>query len=184
MKIIFKIILIFLLLINQSYSEIIKDFKISGNKRISDATIILFSKLKKNEEINDNDLNNVIKELYSTNYFKDVKISLNNQILEIHVEENPIVQSLIFNGIKKSSIISTFKDNITLTEKSPFIENVVKKDETRIINILRSNGYYFSIVSSKIIINDNHTVDLIYDVDLGKMAHIKNIKFIGDKIVN
>jgi len=181
MKIIFKIILIFLLLINQSYSEIIKDFKISGNKRISDATIILFSKLKKNEEINDNDLNNVIKELYSTNYFKDVKISLNNQILEIHVEENPIVQSLIFNGIKKSSIISTFKDNITLTEKSPFIENVVKKDETRIINILRSNGYYFSIVSSKIIINDNHTVDLIYDVDLGKMAHIKNIKFIGDK---
>ena len=62
MKIIFKIILIFLLLINQSYSEIIKDFKISGNKRISDATIILFSKLKKNEEINDNDLNNIIKE--------------------------------------------------------------------------------------------------------------------------
>ena len=181
MKIIFKIILIFFLLINQSYSEVIKDFKISGNKRISDATVILFSKLKKNEEINDNGLNKVIKDLYSTNFFKDVKISFNNQILEIIVEENPVVQSLIFNGVKKNSIISTFRDNIILTEKSPFIENVVKKDETKIINILRSNGYYFSNVNSKIIINDNHTVDLIYDVDLGKMAHIKNIKFIGDK---
>ena len=29
--------------------------------------------------------------------------------------------------------------------------------------------------------NDNYTVDLIYNIDLGKKAHIKKIKFIGDK---
>ena len=181
MNFIFKIIVLFFLLINQSYSEVIKDFKISGNKRISDATIVLFSKLKINQNINNDDLNNVIKELYSTNYFKDVKIKFNDQIVEIIVDENPLVQSLIFNGIKKSNIISALKENIILKEKSPFIKSVVKKDETNIINILRSNGFYFSNVASKILINDNHTVDLIYDVDLGKKAHIKNIKFIGEK---
>ncbi len=181
MNFIFKIILLFLLLTNQSLSEIIKDFKILGNKRISDATIVLFSKLKINQDIDNDDLNNVIKELFSTNYFKDVKIEFKNQVVEIIVEENPIVQSLVFNGIKKNNIISALKENIILKEKSPFIKSVVKKDETNIINILRSNGFYFSNVNSKIIINDNHTVDLIYDVDLGKEAHIKNIKFIGDK---
>ena len=76
MSLIFKIIFLFLLLINKSFSDPIKEFKISGNKRISDATIVLFSKLKINQDIENNDLNNVIKELYSTNYFKDVKINL------------------------------------------------------------------------------------------------------------
>ena len=181
MNLIFKIIVLFFLLINQSYSEAIKDFEIAGNKRISDATVVLFSKLKINQDISDEDLNNVIKELYSTNYFKDVKISFSNQVVKITVEENPIIQSLIFNGVKKTSIITALKENIILKEKSPFVKSVVKKDETNIINILRANGFYFSNVNSKIVINDNYTIDLIYDVDLGKKAHIKNIKFIGDK---
>ena len=60
MNFIFKIIVLFFLLINQSYSEVIKDFKISGNKRISDATIVLFSKLKINQNINNDDLKNYI----------------------------------------------------------------------------------------------------------------------------
>ncbi len=181
MSLIFKITVLFLLLINKSFSDPIKEFKISGNKRISDATIVLFSKLKINQDIENNDLNNVIKELYSTNYFKDVKILFKDQVVEIIVEENPIVQSLIFNGIKKTNIITALKENIILKEKSPFIKSIVKNDETKIINILRSNGFYFSNINSKIVINDNHTVDLIYDIDLGKKAHIKNIKFIGDK---
>ena len=85
MNLIFKIIVLFFLLINQSYSEAIKDFEIAGNKRISDATVVLFSKLKINQDISDEDLNNVIKELYSTNYFKDVKISFSNQLFKITV---------------------------------------------------------------------------------------------------
>ena len=88
-------------------------------------------------------MNEIIKELYSTNFFKDVKVSFSNQILKISVKENPVIQSLIFNGIKKKNIISTLKNSVELKEKNPFLKNTVKSDETQIINILRSNGYYF-----------------------------------------
>ena len=40
---------------------------------------------------------------------------------------------------------------------------------------------YFSKVVSKLKINDNNTVDLIFDVELGEKAFIKKITFIGDK---
>ena len=50
-----------------------------------------------------------------------------------------------------------------------------------ITNILRSNGYYFADVNSKIKSNSNNTVGLIYDVILGEKALITKIKFIGDK---
>ena len=31
--------------------------------------------------------------------------------------------------------------------------------------------------------NDNNTVDIIYDIELGDKALIKNIKFIGNKVL-
>ena len=84
-----------------------------------------------------------------------------------------MIQSLIFNGIKKKNIISTLKSSVELKEKNPFLKNTVKSDETQIINILRSNGYYFSKVESEIKNNDNYTVDLIYNIDLGKKHILK-----------
>ena len=181
MKLIIKLLLLIFFFNSISFAEILKEFKVDGNKRISSKTIILFSKVKINDDINESNLNEIIKELYSTNFFKDVKVSFSNQILKITVKENPVIQSLIFNGIKKKNIISTLKSTVELKEKNPFLKNTVKSDETKIINILRSNGFYFSKVESEIKNNDNYTVDLIYNIDLGKKAHIKKIKFIGDK---
>ena len=181
MKLIIKLLLLIFFINSISFAEILKEFKVEGNKRISSKTIILFSKVKINDDINESNLNEIIKELYSTNFFKDVKVSFSNQILKITVKENPVIQSLIFNGIKKKNIISTLKSSVEMKEKNPFLKNKVKSDETQIINILRSNGFYFSKVESEIKKNDNFTVDLIYNVELGKKAHIKKIKFIGDK---
>jgi len=181
MKLIIKIMLLIFFINTISFAEVIKEFKITGNKRISDSTIILFSKVKIYDDINKDDLNKIIKELYSTNFFKNVKVSFDNQIIEIFVDENPVIQKLVFNGIKKKNIISKLKENIKLKEKQPFLKNDVKNDVTNIMNILRSNGFYFSKVESEFKTNDNHTVDLIYNIELGKRAHITKIKFIGDK---
>ena len=46
-----KIIIIFFFLLTFVYAETLKKFEISGNKRISDQTIIIFSEIKINEEI-------------------------------------------------------------------------------------------------------------------------------------
>ena len=46
---------------------------------------------------------------------------------------------------------------------------------------LNSIGYYLSDVKSKILENNNDTVDLIFEVNLGDKSKIKKIKFIGDK---
>ena len=60
--------------ITNSYSEIIKNFQIIGNDRVSNETVIMFSNLKIGQNINSNDLNKSLKDLYSTNYFKNVRI--------------------------------------------------------------------------------------------------------------
>ena len=90
---IFAFILLFTTNIN---SEIIKNIEVSGNVRISDETIILFSEIKKNQDLKNENLNLIIKKLYTTNFFSDINVTFNDGILKINVKENPVVQTLEF----------------------------------------------------------------------------------------
>ena len=178
------IVCIFTILFIQSlsYAEIINEIKIKGNDRITNETIILFGGYNINDNIESSDLNNIIKNLYETSFFKDVSINFEDNILLITVDENPLIQSVVFEGIKNKSLIKGIKEIILQKEKSSFVESKVKKDQDLILNSLRVNGYYFSEISTKIKNNSNNTVDIIYNVSLGEKALIKNIKFIGNKI--
>ena len=181
MKIIFKSIIILLFITISANSEIIKEIKVSGNKRVSSETIKIFSEINVNKDLSTNQLNDVVKKLYSTNFFSNVEINVKKNILYISVVENPVIQTLKFEGLKNKRIIKLLKEQVEMREKSSFIENRVKNDEEKIINILRTNGYYFSKVIPKLKKNNNNTVDLIFEIELGDKAYIKKITFIGDK---
>ena len=181
MKIIFKSILIIFIITISANSEIIKEIKVNGNKRVSSATIKIFSEIEVNSDLSVNQLNDVVKKLYSTNFFNNVELIVEKNILYISVIENPLIQTLTFEGVKNKRIIKLLNEKIEMREKSSFIKNRVKNDEEKIINILRTNGYYFSKVTPKIKKNDNNTVDLIFEIDLGDKAYIKKITFIGNK---
>ena len=170
------------LIFNCSYADIINEIKISGNKRISDETIILFGEFNLNENIDYNRLNQITNNLYKTLFFKDITVNLENNILYISVEENPLIQSVNFEGVKNKSLLAQLNDIIIQKEKSSYTESRVKTDQDIIINTLRVSGFYFSKVSTSVKKNDNNTVDIIYNIELGDRALIKNIKFIGDKV--
>ena len=97
---IYLTVVFFIIFISQSHAEVVKKIEIIGNDRISNDTIILFSEVSINDEINDLDLNNLIKNLFDTNYFEDIKVSLDNGILKINVIESPIIGQIKFEGIK------------------------------------------------------------------------------------
>ena len=46
-------------------------------------------------------LDKIIKNLYSTNFFKNINLELIDGKLSINVVENPLVQNLEINGVKK-----------------------------------------------------------------------------------
>ena len=180
-----KLIYIFIfqiLFINHSFSEIIKQFNIIGNDRVTDETVIMFSNLEIGDEINDDILNNSLKNIYLTDYFKSVSASNKNGIVEFKVEENPIIQTIIINGIDKNYIIDSLKKVTSKIEKYPFVENKIKEQTILLKNILKSYGYYYVSLKNTIITNNNNTIDLIFDFDLGEIAKIKKINFIGNKV--
>ena len=180
-KTFFLIFFFKLLLLGNSHSEILKKFNIVGNDRVSNETIIMFSKLNIGMRLK-NKLNKTLKELYYTDYFKDVSLNLKNGTLNISVKENPIIQTVIITGVDKKNINEKLRDLTSNIEKYPFIENKINDQVILIKNILKSNGYYFVKVQTSLKKNDNNTIDLIYDINLGDVAKIKKVTFIGKKI--
>ena len=141
----------------------------------------MFSNLNIGDDANNDILNEALKNLYYTDYFKEISISFDSGLLNIKVEENPIIQSVTINGIKSSRINEKIKEVTLKIEKYPFVENKINDQVLLIKNILKSNGYYFVDIKTSIKDNTNNTVNLTYDVELGEIAKIKKINFIGDK---
>ena len=183
-KKLFVFLLIYLFFVNYSYSDVIKSIEIKGNDRIADETIIMFSSLKIGQKIDEDELNNSLKELYYTDYFKNVELSFDNNIVKINVIENPIIQSITIEGIKVNSLNEKIQEITSKIEKYPFVENKINEQVILLKNILKSYGYYFVKLETIINRNSNNTVDLNYKFDLGEIAKIKKINFIGNKIYN
>ena len=181
MKILYFIIL-FTFYSFLSSAEIINDVVINNNKRISKETIVALGNVKVGANYEKSDLDQVLKNLYESNFFSDIKLSVKNNKLNIFVVENKIIQTIRINGIKAEKIKEFILEHLQLKARSPFIEIKVKQDISKIKNSLALQGYYFTKVNSSIQENSNDTVNLIYDIDLGKKAKIGRIEFVGNKV--
>ena len=165
-----------------SNSEIVKKIEIIGNERIADETIIIFFEINLNENFNDIDLNNAFKKIYSTNYFNDLKLNFSDGIVTIYVKENPLIQTIKINGIKNKSLVKAIEKITKKKEKYPFEESVILNQKNLILNIVKKQGFYLSTVVVEKVENENNTIDIVYNFDLGKKAEISKINFTGNKI--
>ncbi len=179
-KLILKLI-IFILITFKAFAVDIKKIEIVGNNRVSNETIILFGDINVNKEYTNRDLNKIIQKLFKTEFFKDINLKVEGSTLYIDVIENPVIQNIKISGIKNKRILKVLEDNLSLKIKGSFLENKVRRDENILKNILNTNGYYFSKINTKVKRNDNNTIDLNFDIELGDRAYIEKIKFIGDK---
>ena len=179
--------LIFIISINfftitSTLSEQLKSIDVEGNERLADETVILFSNLKIGDNIDANIINNTFKNLFQTDYFKDLKINFNSGKLNIIVKENPIIREIKINGIKNKSLLKELEKITRKTEKYPFISSNVLNQKNQLNNIVRINGFYFADIKTEIMNNNNNSIDLIYNFNLGKRAKINEIIFTGNKI--
>ncbi len=163
-------------------AEIIDKINIEGNVRISNETIKMFADVSIGDDLSKNDLNQLLKKLYNTNFFETVSVKLSNTILNIKVIENPIIQNVSYEGIKSSQMLEDLKEKIELKSRSSFNELLLNKDKGQIKSFLKERGYYFSKVETSVEELVDNKINLSYKINLGEKAKIQKITFIGNKI--
>ena len=67
-------------------AEVVNKIEINGNKRVSEETIKVYGNLKElGSDFSTADLDQILKDLYSTNFFENIDIQITNNILKINL---------------------------------------------------------------------------------------------------
>ena len=177
-----KIFIFYILFVTSVYSQTIDKILIEGNNRVSNNAIQMFSKIELKNQISNNKLNLILKNLYETNFFEDVKVLFENNTLLITVKEYPIIQKINYNGVKSKTLLESINDNKLIREKSPYNKLVLRDEKNRLDNKIKEIGYFNSKISTTVETLENNLVIVNFDIELGDKAKIKKISFIGNKI--
>ena len=210
-KNLFYFFLVFLFLINNSYSQdnlpaspsssynneyYSKDEKLIENKPIVipqntqivvqgnnrlDSSVIIRDSFIDSNKTNPKDLSIAIKNLYKTGYYENVNIYKNDNIVFINVKENPLIDQISVEGNTEIS------DEIILAElesksRNVFSADLIKNDVKKIQTIYKRSGYFSTFVEPKYIKLDQNRVNLVFEVYEGKEATIKKINFLNNNV--
>ena len=180
-KLLFLSILIIFTSYKNSFSQTVNEIKILGNQRIPDETIMMFSNSSILDNFDINKINNVLKNLYETNYFKDVNVSIKDDNLLIIVKENPIIENISYEGIKSNTLKQNILKDVKLKSRSSYNEFLLNNDKQIITSALKNLGYYNSIIDIYVEKLTDNKINLNFKIDIGSKAKIKKIKFVGNK---
>ena len=92
---------LFLLIYSSLSAEIISKIEVNGNQRVSSETIKMFANVSIGNDFDTNDFNTTLKNLYNTNFFNSIELKIENNILQIYVDEFPIIQNITIEGVEK-----------------------------------------------------------------------------------
>ena len=178
----FKKILLFLLILFTSLkAEVIESIDVVGNNRISDETIKIYGGIELGKDYTNENINSILKNLYETNFFEKIDLTLSKSNLKIIVQEYPVVNSIDLKGEDSKNIKKYILDRIQLKTKESFIPNILNEDIRLIKNLYSSMGFNFVKIKSKIDNFSDNRINLVYEIEKGNKTFIKKINFIGDK---
>jgi len=149
LKTIFFVMLIFLnsisFVLSSEITQIkdIRNIEVDGNIRISDETVLLFADLDSFETIDQKSLNQILKNIYNSNFFENVSVNLITDQLFINVSEKPLIENLSISGIKSKTIKNEIQNILSLKNRSSYDQIIAKSDRTKILEKLRSMGIFF-----------------------------------------
>ena len=156
---------------------------IEGNSRISNEEIVEYSGFQVGKIYNNEDISNIIKNLFSTNLFVDIKVNLDQNTLYISVVETPIISRINIDGnklVETEQIISSLK-SVGISQSKPYSKNLVDKVQQELTRLYYDNGRYSSSIDITENTLDDNLLELDINIDEGTASTIKEVKILGNK---
>lgn len=164
-------------------SFVVDDIRIEGLQRITPGTAFNYVSVKVGDRFDDALSIKVIRDLYKTGFFKNVRIDQKGNDLVIVVDENPSIDSITTTGNKafNNEILDGVLSENGLAQGEIYspnvLDDVVKELKAQYLNI----GKYNAKVQLDAQNLPRNRVALALNIREGKTAKIKKITIIGNK---
>jgi outer membrane protein insertion porin family len=164
-------------------SFVIEDIRVEGLQRISAGTVFNYLPVTVGQTIDTEQNATIIRSLYKTGFFKDVRLEREGDVLVVFVQERPAIASINISGnesMETEQLLVALKD-IGLAEGRVFNRSVLDKIEQEMQRQYFSQGKYGVKLSSTVTPLERNRVGIAIDIAEGEAARIKSINIVGNQ---
>lgn len=164
----------------------IEDIRLDGLQRVSAGTVFASLPVQAGELIDEEGIRIAVRTLFKTGYFDDISIARQGKVLVVSLKERPAVAEIIIDGnkaIETPDLLNALRD-AGLAEGQIFRQTVLEGMSQELRRQYVSQGRYGASVVSDIQVLPRNRVAVNLSIDEGKVASIKHINVVGNKVFN
>ncbi|AGA89566.1 outer membrane protein assembly complex, YaeT protein [Thioflavicoccus mobilis 8321] len=161
----------------------ISDIRVEGLQRISPGTVFNYMPVSIGDTVSDSVTANVIRALYGTGFFDDVRVERDGTILVIWVEERPAIAEIDISGNKdiKTDDLKKGLQDIGLAEGRVFNRSLLDRIELELKRQYFARGKYGVEIQSTVSPLERNRVAVRIEIAEGVTSRIKQINLIGNE---
>ena len=162
----------------------VKDIRVEGIQRTEAGTVFSYLPVKVGDTMDDKQAAVAIRALFSTGFFKDVRLEVERGVLIVKVQERPSIASIEVNGVKDFSK-EQLKDNMKyagLVEAHIFDKSALEKAAQDLKRQYVARGKYSASVETKVTPLERNRVAIVFTVVEGPVSKIRQINIVGNHV--
>ena len=163
---------------------VIKDIRVEGLQRISAGTVFNYLPVKVGDTLTGKKSQDAVRALFKTGFFRDVRLERDRDVLIVSVVERPSIAGIKIAGTKEMSEEDLKKGlkEVGLAEGRVFNKSLLDRVEQELRQQYFGRGYYAVSIQPTVTPLERNRVDINIQVTEGKVARIREINFVGNRL--
>jgi outer membrane protein insertion porin family len=159
--------------------DAISAIRVVGASRIEEGTIRSYMVVVPGDAFDPDRIDRSLKTLYATGLFSDVNFKRDGSTLVVTVTENPLINSVSFEGNHKVDD-KTLSPLVEERPRGVYTPQGAQADRQRILDAYAKRGRFGATVEPKIIRLDKNRVDVVFEINDGDSTLVSRIAFVGN----
>ncbi|MFD2239007.1 outer membrane protein assembly factor BamA [Aureimonas populi] len=160
-------------------AQAVSNIQVRGNQRVEADTIRSLVQVSPGQNVGAAEVDAAVTRLFATGLFSDVRISRSGGTLLVEVDENQIVNDVVFEGnrrIRDEQLSAT----VQTSARAAYNASTAQADVEAIRAAYTRVGRSDAVVSVQTVPVENNRVNVVFTVNEGDRTRIEQINFVGN----
>ena len=162
---------------------VVRGIRVEGLQRIAEGTVFNYLPVNIGDRIDGNRIQEAIRAVYSTGFFRDVEIRWDNGTLVVAVAERPSIADFTITGNKdiKTEDLEEPLARIGLKKGKTYNKSVLDEVEQSLTDQYFSRGKYAASIKTEVKDLPDNKVSIAITIKEGDRARIRQINLVGNQ---